>query len=117
MTPLPDTLKLLGLHSTAAHLDDLVALATKRRWSPTQLLEHLVDREQQARAQRTSSARHSTGDEIVRPSAFAVFLLITSSKRVARSTGRSAGLAPLRILSTKTAPRRHMSRLVGEILT
>jgi DNA replication protein DnaC len=57
MPPLPDTLKLLGLHSTAAHLDDLVALATKRRWSPTQLLEHLVDREQQARAQRSLERR------------------------------------------------------------
>ena len=57
MPPLPDTLKLLGLHPTAAHLDDLVALATKRRWSPTQLLEHLVDREQQARAQRSLERR------------------------------------------------------------
>ena len=57
MPPLPDTLKLLGLHHTAAHLDDLVALATKRRWSPTQLLEHLVDREQQARAQRSLERR------------------------------------------------------------
>ena len=57
MPPLHDTLKLLGLHHTAAHLDDLVALATKRRWSPTQLLEHLVDREQQARAQRSLERR------------------------------------------------------------
>jgi hypothetical protein len=31
--PLPDTLKTLGLHHTAAHLEDVVALATKRRWS------------------------------------------------------------------------------------
>jgi hypothetical protein len=37
MAPLPDALKLLGLHHTAEHLDDLVALATKRRWSPPQL--------------------------------------------------------------------------------
>jgi DNA replication protein DnaC len=57
MIPLPDTLKLLGLHYTAAHLDDFIALATKRRWSPTQLLEHLVDREQQARAQRSLERR------------------------------------------------------------
>ncbi len=35
MAPLPDTLKSLGLRHTAAHLDDVVALATKRRWSPT----------------------------------------------------------------------------------
>ena len=57
MAPLPDTLKLLGLHHTAEHLDDLVALATKRRWSPTQLLEHLADVEQQERARRSLERR------------------------------------------------------------
>ena len=57
MPLLTDTLKLLGLHHTAAHLDDMVALATKRRWSPTQLLEHLVDREQQERARRSLERR------------------------------------------------------------
>ena len=48
----------------------------------------------------TSSARASTDGGIVRPSALAVFRLITSSNFVGCSTGRSAGLAPLRILST-----------------
>jgi DNA replication protein DnaC len=57
MSPLPDTLKALGLHHTAAHLDDVVALATKRRWSPTQLLEHLADLEQQERAHRSLERR------------------------------------------------------------
>jgi DNA replication protein DnaC len=57
MAPLPDALTLLGLHHTAAHLDDLVALATKRRWSPTQLLEHLVEVEQQERARRSLERR------------------------------------------------------------
>jgi DNA replication protein DnaC len=52
MTPLADQLVALGLHDTAAHLDDLVALATKRRWSPAQLLEHLVASEQQERTRR-----------------------------------------------------------------
>ena len=33
MTPLADQLATLGLRYTAAHLDDVVALATKRRWS------------------------------------------------------------------------------------
>jgi hypothetical protein len=37
---------------------------------------------------------------IVRPSALAVSRLIVSSYRVAYSTGKSAGLAPLRILLT-----------------
>ena len=57
MAPLADTLTLLGLHHTAAHLDDLVALATKRRWSPTQFLEHLADLEQQERTRRSLERR------------------------------------------------------------
>ena len=48
----------------------------------------------------TSSARESNEGGTVRPSALAVFKLITSSNRVGCSTGKSAGLAPLRILST-----------------
>jgi hypothetical protein len=38
---------------------------------------------------------------MVRPSSFAVLRLMTNSKFVSCSTGRSAGLAPLRILSTE----------------
>jgi DNA replication protein DnaC len=57
MAPLPEALKLLALYHTAAHLDDLIALATKRRWSPTQLLKHLVDGEQQERARRSLERR------------------------------------------------------------
>ena len=47
----------------------------------------------------TWSARTSTDCGIVRPRAFAVLRLMTSSNFVGCSTGRSAGLAPLRILS------------------
>ena len=50
-------LKTLGLHHTAAQLDDLVALATKRRWSPTQLLEHLAEAEHQERTRRCLERR------------------------------------------------------------
>lgn len=57
MAPLSETLKTLGLHPTATHLDDLVALATKRRWSPIQLLEHLVATEQQERTRRRLERR------------------------------------------------------------
>ncbi len=49
----------------------------------------------------TSSARFSSDGGIVRPRAFAVFRLMTSSNFVGCSTGRSAGFVPLRILSTK----------------
>jgi hypothetical protein len=47
----------------------------------------------------TSSATASTDGGIVRPSAFAVLRLMTRSNLVGCSTGRSAGLAPFRILS------------------
>ena len=46
----------------------------------------------------TSSAVASSVSGMVRPSAFAVLRLITSSNLVDCTTGRSAGLAPLRIL-------------------
>lgn len=54
----------------------------------------------------TSSARCSSDCGIVSPSALAVLRLITSSNCVGCSTGISAGLAPLRILSTKLAALR-----------
>ena len=46
MSTLKNDLHALGLHYTAANLDDLVALATKRRFSTTQLLEHMAEQEQ-----------------------------------------------------------------------
>ena len=57
MSLLPESLKTLGLHHTAAQLDDLVALATKRRFSPTQLLEHLAEAELQERTRRSLERR------------------------------------------------------------
>ena len=56
-SPLPDLLKSLGLHSSAAHLDDFLAQATKRRWSPAQVLEQLVEAEQQERTRRSLERR------------------------------------------------------------
>src|SRR6185312_4141952 len=57
----------------------------------------------------TSSARVSSDGGTSRPSALAVSRLITSSNFVGCWTGRSAGLAPLRIRSTYEAARRYMS--------
>lgn len=54
---LADVLKSLGLHYSAAHLDDFLAQATKRRWSPTQILEHLVEAEHQERTRRSLERR------------------------------------------------------------
>src|SRR4030095_5835916 len=61
----------------------------------------------------TWSARSSSDCGIVRPSASAVLRLMTNSNFVGCSTGRSAGLAPLRILSTKSAVRRNRSGRYG----
>src|SRR5262249_50737094 len=51
----------------------------------------------------TLSTSASSCGGISRPSAFAVLRLITSSNFVGCSTGKSAGLAPFNILSTKIA--------------
>ena len=55
----------------------------------------------------TSSARASSWDGTSMPSACAVLTLMTKSNFVGCSTGRSAGLAPLIILSTYMAERRN----------
>jgi DNA replication protein DnaC len=57
MTSLADTLRSIGLAHTAAELDDLVALATKRRWSPIQLLEHVAEGELRERAKKSLERR------------------------------------------------------------
>src|SRR5262245_62026011 len=62
----------------------------------------------------TSSARASSVSGTVIPSALAVFILMTSLKRVGCSTGKSAGWAPLRILSTYTAALRKRSAYIAE---
>src|SRR6516164_2275716 len=61
----------------------------------------------------TSSARPSIVSGIVRPSACAVFRLTTSSNFVGCWIGRSAGLAPFRILSTWSAEIRTLSVILG----
>jgi hypothetical protein len=61
----------------------------------------------------TSSARSRIDSGIAMPSAFAVLRLTTSSYCVGCSIGRSAGLAPFRILSTYCAERRNKSPKFG----
>ena len=64
---------------------------------------------QQSNYSITSSAVASSTCGMVRPSALAVLRLITSSNLVGSSIGRSPGLAPFKILSTKLATRRKPS--------
>ena len=52
LTTLTDRLRRLGLGVTAETLNDLVARATRARWSPTQLLEHVAHAELDDRARR-----------------------------------------------------------------
>lgn len=57
------------------------------------------------------SARASTLGGIVRPICLAALRLMMNSNLIGCSTGRSAGLAPFKILSTYVAARRKRSRL------
>ncbi len=57
MTPLTEQLVTLGLRHTAAHLDDTIALATRKRWSPTQLLEYIAETEDAERSRRSLERR------------------------------------------------------------
>jgi DNA replication protein DnaC len=50
--PLADQLKSIGLHHIGATVDDLIALATKHRWTHAQLLERIGEMESQDRARK-----------------------------------------------------------------
>jgi DNA replication protein DnaC len=57
MSELIERLRRLGLRATAAQLSDLVARATKDRWSAAQVLEHAADLEEQDRSRRSLERR------------------------------------------------------------
>jgi DNA replication protein DnaC len=54
---LPTQLEQIGLHALAAGVDDFLARATKQRWSPRQILEHLAQAEVDERAHRSLERR------------------------------------------------------------
>ena len=56
-TPLAEQLTALGLRHSAAHIDDLIATATKKRLGPVETLEMLVEREALHRAKRSLERR------------------------------------------------------------
>jgi len=56
-TTLSDHLRQLGLSQTAADLNDLIARATQKRWSPAVLLETVVRAELDARARQRVERR------------------------------------------------------------
>jgi DNA replication protein DnaC len=57
MSELAQRLRDLGLRATGDQLDDLVALATKERWGPVQLLEHAVALDEKEHVQRSLDRR------------------------------------------------------------
>jgi DNA replication protein DnaC len=59
MNPLAELLRGLGLRAVSAQLDDLIALATKKRWGPTEILEHIAALESQERSRRSLERRLS----------------------------------------------------------
>jgi len=54
---LAEDLHNIGLKAISAELDDVLAHAAKRRWSPTQLLENIVELENRERARRSLERR------------------------------------------------------------
>jgi len=61
MTPLAEQLTAIGLRLTASQLDDLIALATKKRWGPAELLEHIARLELDEKSRRSLERRLSRG--------------------------------------------------------
>ena len=59
-TTLTDNLRRLGLTHTADDLNDLVARATQKRWSPVVLMETLVQAELEDRTGAASNAGSAT---------------------------------------------------------
>jgi DNA replication protein DnaC len=57
VSPLAQALKAIGLAYTASQLDDLIALATKRRWNATQILEYVAETEARERTKRSLERR------------------------------------------------------------
>ena len=56
-TKLQTDLRRLGLNYTADQLNDLIALATRKRWSHTVLLEHIVAAELEEKQRRSVESR------------------------------------------------------------
>ena len=59
-TTLSDHLRQLGLGHTAADLNDLIARATQKRWSPVVLLEQLAQLITQGRRNRVGRGHRSS---------------------------------------------------------
>ena len=59
MTDLQTRLRALGFTVTADEFDDLIAMATKKRWGPRHILEHIANIEEKERARRGLERRRA----------------------------------------------------------
>jgi DNA replication protein DnaC len=59
VSDLRDRLRALGLLAASTALDDIVALATRKRWAAIEILEHVADLEEKDRARRGLDRRMS----------------------------------------------------------
>lgn len=57
MNPLTTQLNALGLRGIAAEIDDIIALATKKRWSAPQIIERVIEIERADRGRRSLERR------------------------------------------------------------
>ena len=90
----------------------------KRTFGCDELMSALCQKQTKYNAIRvaystSSSAMLSKPEEMVRPSALAVFMLITSSNLVGCMTGRSAGFSPLRIRPVRIPPCWYRTAVLG----
>src|SRR5262245_63262446 len=89
-------------------------LLRPRRERPRRSAAEQSDERAPPRHSITPSARASKIGETSKSKALAVLRLTTNSNLVPCSTGKSAGFAPLRILSTKVAERYQVSLRLTE---
>jgi len=59
VTTLAECLASIGLRGVASQVDDLIALATKKRWGAAEILEHVAGLEAKDRAKRSFERRFS----------------------------------------------------------
>jgi DNA replication protein DnaC len=59
VTDLQTRLRALGFTVTADEFDDLIAMATKKRWGPRHILEHIANIEEKERARRGLERRRA----------------------------------------------------------
>ena len=102
---LPAQLEQIGLHALATEVDDFLARATKQRWSPRQILEHLAQTEAAERAHRSLERRLRLSEiKKFKPMADFDWSWPSQDRTRCHRTGADVGLPPR---SPQPDPGRH----------